>query len=97
MNMRANDEELKILEQADRQPVRPSLRKLEAVNGLRHHRMDALAFNAKDDSSYLEVYLRVMSSISTDYPFLSQEVERQVSKKIRRQARYKQTGKENND
>lgn len=95
--MNTNQLEQKILEDAEQQPVRPSLRKLAAVNGLRHSRMDGIVFNVKDDSRYLEVYLQVMHSISTDYPFLSQEVERQVSKKIRRQARYKQEGKETHE
>jgi len=56
----------------------------EIVNTLRHERMDVIAIDIADNVAYLEVYSAVMTSISNDYPFLSNEVERQRAKKIRR-------------
>lgn len=86
--------ELKILEDASNLPVMPSMRNLAAVNGLRHFRMDKIKFDTKDDNCYMAVYTAVMASISTDYPSLSKEVERQVSKKRRRQERFQQKQKD---
>lgn len=86
--------ELRILEEANNLPVMPSMRKLAAVNGLRHHRMDSIVFDVKDDDRYIAIYTAVMTSISTDYPSLSGEVERQVSKKRRRQERFQQKQKD---
>jgi len=59
----------------------------KAVNSLRHLQMDEVTMDAKDNASYLLVYEAVMSDISSRYPSLSQEVQRQVAKKKRWQER----------
>jgi hypothetical protein len=58
-----------------------------AVNALRHLMMDPVVFDSKNDSDYMSVYLKVMGDISSRYPLLSWEVQRQVAKKKRRQER----------
>ena len=61
--------------------------KTEAVNSLRHLLMDGVAVDVKDDSAYMSVYQPIMGYIASQYPILSQEVKRQIDKKIRRQTR----------
>lgn len=58
-----------------------------AVNSLRHLSMDQVSFNTKDDSEYMLVFGMIMQDISSKYPFLSIEVQRQMAKKSRRQVR----------
>lgn len=61
--------------------------KAETVNRLRHLMMDSIVIDVKDNSTYIGVYTRIMGNISSQYPPLSQEVKRQIDKKIRWQAR----------
>ena len=56
----------------------------EMVNTLRHERMDVIVFDNTNNEVYSRIYSEVMSSIVRDYPHLSNEVQRQVAKKIRR-------------
>jgi len=56
----------------------------EMVNTLRHERMDIIAFDNTNNEVYSRIYSEVMSSIIKDYPCLSNEVQRQMAKKIRR-------------
>lgn len=65
----------------------PSKLKRALVNFIRHHRIDDVEIEVKDNYKYLQVYIFTMKGISADYPFLSEEVERQIAKKIRWQAR----------
>jgi hypothetical protein len=71
----------------ERNISRPSERVKAMVNELRHTRMDVIAFNSQDNEAYMKVYADVMNSIKEDYPFLSQEVKRQIDKKTRWQTR----------
>jgi len=61
--------------------------KTEAVNSLRHLLMDGVAVDVKSDVAYMSVYKKIMGHIASVYPILSQEVKRQIEKKIRRQTR----------
>ena len=61
--------------------------KKELVNTLRHDMMDGIVFDNEDNDVYFQVYSVIMASISTSNPSLSEEVERQMAKKIRRMAR----------
>lgn len=65
----------------------PSEKKKALVNFIRHERMDTMEVNVTDNCEYIRVYTSVMRSIAADYPHLSQEVERQIAKKIRWQSR----------
>jgi hypothetical protein len=65
----------------------PSEKKRALVNFIRHYRMDTMEVNVTDNSEYIKAYTAIMKSIAADYPFLSGEVERQISKKIRWQSR----------
>lgn len=65
----------------------PSERKKALVDFIRHLRMDGIKINASDNAIYITTYTSIMRSISADYPFLNEEVERQISKKIRWQTR----------
>ena len=56
----------------------------EMVNTLRHERMDVMVFDNTNNEVYSRIYSEVMSSIVRDYPHLSNEVQRQMAKKIRR-------------
>ena len=56
----------------------------EMVNTLRHERMDVIVFDNTNNEVYSRIYSEVMSSIVRDYPHLSNEVQRQLAKKIRR-------------
>ena len=56
----------------------------EMVNTLRHERMDVMVFDNTNNEVYSRIYSEVMSSIVRDYPHLSNEVQRQQRKKIRR-------------
>ena len=56
----------------------------EMVNTLRHERMDVIVFDNTNNEVYSRIYSEVMSSIVRDYPHLSNEVQRQMAKKIRR-------------
>lgn len=58
-----------------------------AVNALRHLAMDAIAFDVTDDFIYMLHYVTAMTRISSEYLFLSLEVQRQMAKKYRRQVR----------
>lgn len=59
-----------------------------AVHSLRHLFMDGIILDdVHDNAAYLLVYESVMSKISGLYPYLSEEVQRQMRKKKRRQAR----------
>jgi hypothetical protein len=71
----------------ERNISRPSERVKAIVNELRHTRMAVIAFDSKDNAAYMRVYTDVMNSIKKDYPFLSQEVKRQIDKKTRWQTR----------
>lgn len=61
--------------------------KKELVNTLRHDMMDGIVFNNEDNEVYFQVYSEIMTKISASYPSLSEEVEKQMAKKIRRMAR----------
>jgi len=61
--------------------------KKELVNTLRHDMMDGIVFDNEDNDVYFQVYSVIMASISTSNPSLSEEVERQMAKKIRRMTR----------
>lgn len=65
----------------------PSQRDRLIVNDLRHHRMDHVEFDSTSNAEYRLFFVSVMHDISVDYPSLSREVERQVTRKIARQDR----------
>ena len=67
--------------------VSPSEKKRALVNFLRHHRMDSVEVNVKDNVEYIQIYTSIMRGIATDHPSLAGEVERQVAKKKRWQTR----------
>jgi hypothetical protein len=80
--------ERQIIERCRRQThLKPSERAKNMVNAIRHARMDSMVFDHTNNALYLQFYTIVMESISCDYPFLSGEVQRQVEKKKRWQAR----------
>jgi len=70
--------------------------KLDVVNTLRHILMDDIKVDVSDDKAYMRQYECIMSNISCSYPFLSDEVQRQVRKKKRRQARRSDEKRESN-
>jgi hypothetical protein len=58
-----------------------------AVNSLRHLAMDKICFNTSDVRQYLQLYREVMLNVAEQYPFLQNEVQRQLDKKERSRSR----------